>query len=50
MYQCPVLRKKVDLDADISDVYTDEVKVESIKILMETLRLREKLIEAIETE
>ena len=50
MYQCPVLRRKVNLDVDISDIFTDEVKVESAKMLMETLRLREKLIDEIESE
>ena len=45
IYQCPVLRRKVNLEADMSDIFTDEVKVESVKKLMETLRLREKLLE-----
>ena len=43
-------KKESKPGCSISDIFTDEVKVESAKMLMETLRLREKLIDEIESE
>ena len=45
LFQCEVIREKVDIKCSLEDVYKDEVTIEVVEAITEILNTREKLIE-----
>ena len=45
LFQCEVIREKVDIKYRLEDVYKDEVTIEVVEAITEILNTREKLIE-----
>ena len=47
-FQCQVIKKKMIITGNPEDVYSDNVKMETVKTIQQIMKIREEILEKVE--